>query len=45
MWLLLKRNARQQFKAKLQGGPRKGKFSEKQKTLTFSTTQGKPPQR
>ena len=33
MWLLLKRNARQQFKAKLQGGPRKGKASERQKDV------------
>ena len=31
MWLLLKRNARRQFKAKLQGGPRKGKVSERPK--------------
>ena len=36
MWLLLKRNARRQFKATLQGGPWKVKVSE-------STTQGKPP--
>ena len=29
MWLLLKRNARRQFKATLQGGPWKGKVSER----------------
>ena len=33
MLLLLKRNARLQFKAKLQGDPRKGKVSKKPKDV------------
>ena len=45
MWLLLKGNIRRQFKAPLQGGAPKGKVSEGQKTLTFSTTQEEPPKK
>ena len=35
MWLLLKRNARRQFKAPLHGSARKGKVSERPKNVDF----------
>ena len=35
MWLLFKKNARQQFKATLQGGARKDKVSERPKNVEF----------
>ena len=35
MWLLLKGNVRRQFKARLQGGARKGKVREKPKNFDF----------
>ena len=35
MWLLLKRNARRQFKATLQGGARKAKVSGRAKNVDF----------
>ena len=43
MWLLLKRNARLQFKAKLQGDPRKGKVSKRPKDVDILYNSRKPP--
>ena len=43
MLLLLKRNARLQFKAKLQGDPRKGKVSKRPKDVDVHYNSRNPP--
>ena len=43
MLLLLKRNARLQFKAKLQGDPRKGKVSKRPKDVDVHYNSMTPP--
>ena len=47
MWLLLKRNVRRQFKAKLQGGPWKGKVSERPKDVDvqYNSRKTSPPRK
>ena len=47
MWLLLKRNVRRQFKAKLQGGPWKGKVSERPKDVDvqYNSRKTSPPKK
>ena len=43
MLLLLKRNGRLQFKAKLQGDPRKGKVSKRPKDVDVHFNSRNPP--
>ena len=43
MWLLLKKNARLQFQAKLQGNPRKGKVSKRAKDVDVQYNSRPPP--